>query len=317
MVERYALACTACGKCCNSPPTMSLAELLRYRERFIGCLAIGRQPVRREGGRMRAGTFECTLDAADAQACDSLSQTLFHRSAAFGNDWIALTLQGYEYSSLARCPALADDGRCTLHEAGKPAMCEAVPLDPLLPDRLQTLVLEGRRESAQWLGADCIRTTATANAVPLVREGSVAQPETLARFRGALAFERGIWRDAVFASLHEAAADLRASLARLGPGGHLTVSIAPVLIATARVSARCRELCVAYIDSQIALIERSVEAALARRRLDDREVTRELRGFAQAYARVRGMLASTGWQADSARPDTPNASQIEAWLGAA
>jgi hypothetical protein len=297
---------------------MSLAELLRHRERFIGCLAIGRQPVRRAGERMRAGAVERMLDAADAQACDALSQTLFHRSAAFGNDWIALTLQGYDYPSLARCPALADNGRCTLHETGKPAMCEAVPLDPLLPDRLQTLVLEGRRESAQWLGADCIRTTAAAgHAVPLVREGDVAQPEALARFRGALAFERGIWRDAVFASLHEAAADLRGALARLGPGGHLTVSIAPVLMATARVSARCRELCVDYVDSQLALIERSVEAALARRRLDDRAVTQELRGFAQAYARVRAMLASPGWQTDAARPDVPNASQIEAWLGAA
>ncbi len=302
----YALACTACGKCCNSPPSMSLAELLRHGERFVGCLAIGRRPVRRAG--------EPTLDAADAVAIHELSQTLFHRSAAFGADWIVLTLRGYDYPSLGRCPALADDGRCTLHEAGKPAMCAAVPLDPLLPDRLQTLVLEGRRESAQWLGADCIRTTVTANAAPLVLEGKVADAEALARFRGALAFERDIWRDAVFASLHEAAADLRGALARLGAGGHLTVSLVPALMAAARVSARCRELCVAYIDSQIALIERTVEAALARRRLDDRPVTHELRGFAQAYAGALELLAAPGWRPDAARAHAP---EIEAWLGAA
>ncbi|QGZ59186.1 YkgJ family cysteine cluster protein [Paraburkholderia acidiphila] len=306
--EHYALACTACGKCCNSPPSMSLAELLRHGERFVGCLAIGRQPAHRAG--------EHTLDAADAAAIDELSQALFHRSAAFGSDWIVLTLQGYDYPSLGRCPALADDGRCTLHETGKPAMCAAVPLDPLWPDRLQTRVLEGRRESAQWLGADCIRTTATATAgaTPLVHEGKVADAEALTRFRGALAFERGIWRDAVFASLHEAAADLRDALARLGAGGHLTVSLAPALMAAARVSARCRELCVAYIDNQIALIERTVEAALARRRLDDRPVTRELRGFAQAYAGARELLAAPGWRHDAARADAP---EIEAWLGAA
>ncbi|WP_321945578.1 YkgJ family cysteine cluster protein [Paraburkholderia sp. J10-1] len=305
-MPHYALACTACGKCCNSAPSMSLAELLRHGERFVGCLAIGRQPVRR--------AREHRLAAADAVAIDELSQSLFHRSAAFGSDWIVLTLQGYDYPSLGRCAALADDGRCTLHETGKPAMCAAVPLDPLLPDRLQTRVLEGRRESAQWLGADCIRTTATAGAAPLVLEGRVADAEALARFRGALVFERGVWRDAVFASLHEAAADLRGALARLGAGGHLTVSLVPALMAAARVSARCRELCVAYIDNQVALIERTVEAALVRRRLDDRPVTRELRGFAQAYAGARELLVAPGWRPDAARADAP---EIEAWLGAA
>ncbi len=303
----YALACTACGKCCNSPPSMSLAELLRHGERFVGCLAIGRQPVR------RAGAVEHALDAADTAAIDELSQALFHRSAAFGSDWIVLTLQGYDYPSLGRCPALADDGRCMLHETGKPAMCAAVPLEPLLPDRLQMRVLEGRRESAQWLGADCIRRKAE-EGVPLVLEGRVADAGALVRFRGALAFERGIWRDAVFASFHEAAADLRGAFARLGADGHLTVSLVPALTAAARVSSRCRELCVAYIDNQIALIERTVEAAIARRRLDDRPVTRELRGFAQAYAGARELLAAPGWRPDAARADTP---EIEAWLGAA
>jgi hypothetical protein len=102
---------------------MSLAELLRHGQRFIGCMAIA-----------RIGPQERTLAAADAAAFNALAQTLFHRSAAFGNDWIVLTLRGYEYASLGRCSALADDGRCTLHETGKPAMCEAVPLDPLLPN---------------------------------------------------------------------------------------------------------------------------------------------------------------------------------------
>lgn len=287
---------------------MSLAELLRHGERFVGCLAIGRLPVR------RTGAVEHTLDADDAAAIDELAQTLFHRSAAFGSDWIVLTLQGYDYPSLGRCPALSDDGRCTLHETGKPAMCVAVPLEPLLPDGLQMRVLEGRRESAQWLGADCIRTTAAEEAVPLVLEGRVADAEALARFRGALVFERGVWRDAVFASFHEAAADLRGALARLGAGGHLTVSLVPALMAAARVSSRCRELCVAYIDNQIALIARTVEAAIARRRLDDRPVTRELRGFAQAFAGARELLAAPGWRPDAARADT---AEIEAWLGAA
>jgi hypothetical protein len=68
------------------------------------------------------------------------------------------------------------------------------------------------------------------------------------------------------------------------------------------------------MDSQLALIDRSVEAALARRRLDNRAATRELRAFAQAYGSARQILASQEALSGAARPD---ATQIEAWLGAA
>jgi Fe-S-cluster containining protein len=29
MVNAFSFACSACGKCCNSPPEMTLAELFR------------------------------------------------------------------------------------------------------------------------------------------------------------------------------------------------------------------------------------------------------------------------------------------------
>ncbi|WP_425469634.1 hypothetical protein [Paraburkholderia unamae] len=51
-----------------------------------------------------------------------------------------------------------------------------------------------------------------------------------------------------------------------------------------------------------------------RRGLDDRPVTRELRGLAQAYDRARELLAAPGSRPDAARAD---ASRIEARLGAA
>ncbi|SAL87296.1 flagellin N-methylase [Caballeronia arvi] len=47
-----------------------------------------------------------------------------------------------DYPSAGRCPALADDGLCSLHSTGKPDQCAAVPLDPLVPDHLQHAVLE-------------------------------------------------------------------------------------------------------------------------------------------------------------------------------
>ena len=41
MVNAFSFWCSACGKCCNSPPAMSLRELFRQRELF-GCIAISR-----------------------------------------------------------------------------------------------------------------------------------------------------------------------------------------------------------------------------------------------------------------------------------
>lgn len=92
------------------------------------------------GERWRAGGREYALDAEDVAASDALSARLFHRTGGAGSEWIALTLQGYDYPSLGRCAALTDDGRCSVH-ADKPSICSAVPLDPMLPDRLQSRVL--------------------------------------------------------------------------------------------------------------------------------------------------------------------------------
>nr|WP_217447083.1 YkgJ family cysteine cluster protein [Burkholderia pyrrocinia] len=313
------LACNACGRCCNSAPTLSLRELFGHRHRFVGALTIRRVPMPRIGERWRAGGREHALDADDVADSDALAERLFHRIGGANGEWVALTLQGYDYPSLGRCTALADDGRCSVH-AEKPAICGAVPLDPMLPDRLQSRVLAARRDEAGWLGANCIveagderPAVEPAFPIPLVTAGQVADRAALDTYRDALAFERAVWRDAVFASLIGGGQDVRHALTRLAPGGYLTVSIVPVLLAVAQVSAHCRALCIDFIDAQLALIGANVEAALARRRVDDRPATRELRGFAQALERARHALAAMPAPAAGTHED---ASHIDAWLDA-
>ncbi|MEF9440031.1 YkgJ family cysteine cluster protein [Burkholderia sp. 1B3(2022)] len=317
MVDTYLLACNACGRCCNSAPTLSLRELFRHRHRFVGALTIRRVPKRRIGERWQAGGREHTLDADDVAAADALADRLFHRGGGVHGEWLALTLQGYDYPSLGRCAALADDGRCGVH-ANKPSICRAVPLDPMLPDRLQARVLAARHDDAAWLGANCIveagsvqSTNESSFPIPLVTAGQVADRAALDAYRDALVFERAVWRDAVFASLTDGGQDLRDALSRLAPGGYLTVSIVPVLLVVAQVSAHCRALCVDFIDAQLVLIGANVEAALARRRSDDRPATHELRGFAQALERARQALAAMPSPTAATRDD---ASWIDAWL---
>ncbi|KAB0631877.1 YkgJ family cysteine cluster protein [Burkholderia latens] len=320
MVDDYRLACNACGRCCNSAPTLSLRELFRHRHTFVGALTIRRVPKPRIGERSHAQRRDDVLDAEDVAASVALADTLFHRATGAGDEWIALTLQGYDYPSLGRCPALADDGRCSMH-ADKPSICGAVPLDPMLPDRLQSRVLAGRRDETAWLGANCIvgagaESAAPASAdasaaIPLVKAGQVVDRTALDTFRDSLVFERAVWRDAVFASLIDGGPQVRQALSRLVPGGYLTMSIVPVLFAVASVSEHCRALCIDFIDAQRQSIDARIEAALARRRLDDRPATRELRGFADALERARHALAAM----PVATPDTrADASRIGAWL---
>jgi hypothetical protein len=295
---------------------MSLPELFRHRDRFIGCLAIGRVPRRRIGERVRVGGHEAVLDEADIAAFESIADTLLHRAG----DTFSIMTQGYDYPSLARCPALADDGRCAIHLNGKPVACEVVPLDPLVPDTLQHLVLAGRNQSASYLGADCIQEGERADAALMTADREIKDAnarDALARRRRALEREREVWGRAVFESLRKDLFDSPAALARIPPGGFLTISIVPALLAVASTSARSRQLCLDYIDSQLALIDRSIEQALLRRRLDDRPVTQELRGFAHAYQRAKALLA-TPIPARAAENSAPSfLSNTEAYLSGA
>ncbi|WP_233852745.1 hypothetical protein [Paraburkholderia sp. HD33-4] len=268
---------------------MTLAELFRHPDRFIGCIAIGRVARRRAGERLRVGRHEAVLDEADCAQFEALADTLLYRAG----DTFSIVSQGFDYASLARCPALADDGRCAIHLQGKPLTCEVVPLDPLVPDSLQHLVLAQRADSAVYVGSACIQQGKRDDAPLLIDEGRIADrhaQDALARRRRALEQERAIWTQAVFDALRADLFDSPAALARIPAGGFLTISLVPALLSVAAASARCRELCIDYIDSQLALIERSIAQALTRRRLDDRPATQQLRGFATAYQQAKARL---------------------------
>jgi Fe-S-cluster containining protein len=300
--------CNACGKCCNSAPAMSVPELFAHRERFIGSLAVARVPRLAAGGRIAEGNGTRTLDDADAADLATLRAALFHESGGRGTgDLVSLVTQGLDYPSLGRCPALGADGGCAVHGEGKPAMCSVVPLDPHLPDRLQRGVLLNRRASGAYLGATCIvpegetpgvetpgvaTPGATAPYRPLVRHDRVVDAgyhADLQRRRDDLVQEKARWGRAVFGMLER---EFASGAARLpGGDGYLVLPLAPVLAVLAAESPAMRAACVAYIDAQLALIDASVAAALARKRPEDRALTAQLRGFAQVYARQRPLLA--------------------------
>ncbi|HEV3429634.1 MAG TPA: flagellin N-methylase, partial [Paraburkholderia sp.] len=67
----WSLACNACGKCCNSPPALSLREWFAHRAVFVGSLAIERVARRRVGERLVAGGADRVERVLDAQDIDA------------------------------------------------------------------------------------------------------------------------------------------------------------------------------------------------------------------------------------------------------
>jgi Fe-S-cluster containining protein len=297
MADAIGFHCNACGKCCNSPPAMSLRELFRHRDRFIGSLAVGqvrRVPV---GGRIVENEGGRRLDDEDAHALSALQDAIFHRSdvGRGSGQVVSLVTQAFDYPSSGRCPALADDGSCAIHLQDKPLMCRVVPLDPYLPDRLQDSVLLNRRSTAAYMGASCIGAAAEPPYRVLVRHGRVADPafdDDLRRRRADLAEEKERWGRTVFALIEKELS--QGNWSGLRDDADLVLPLVPLLAVLAAEGDAMRMQCVEYIDFQLALIDAAVNGALARKRVEDRAVTAQLRGFAQAYARQRALLIKPG-----------------------
>jgi hypothetical protein len=224
----------------------------------------------------------------------ALHDRLFHDPDPAGRSphVFSLALQGIDYPSTNQCPALAEDGRCSIHTDLKPAMCSVVPLDPCAGDRLQSVVLLKRRHDAGYLGADCISLTTVAPFRPLVKHGRIADAAfnaDLERKRGSLAADKQRWGNAVFDILKK---DLLATPARerIPESGYVSLPLVPVLAVLANESNAMRQRCIAFIDAQLALIESAMSLALQRKRQEDRPFTAQLRAFSQAYAKQRALL---------------------------
>lgn len=225
-------SCSACGRCCNSPPLLSLAELLRFEDVFVGSLTLSRAAP--------------------------------------------LALQGHEAPSLPACPALQSDGLCRLHAQGKPAMCASVPLDPRRPDGAQAIVLRRRLPGGpEDFGAQCLAEGA---ALPLLLvDGQIVDAghrHAVNASRAALAEEDPLWREPLQARL----APL---LGAVPADGFLSLPLTPLLeLLSERGDAEsARRLA----QAQRSLLAQRIDAALQRKRPQDRPNTAQFRRWHDAY----------------------------------
>lgn len=290
MVEGATLSfdCTACGKCCNSPPLMTVPELFRHADRFIGALALRRIRAPVAGTRHAVAGRVVTVGKEDVEEFHAIARRQGH--ALPGGEYLILMTQAIDYPSAGRCPALADDNGCAIH-ADRPATCAMVPLDAWVPDGLQQVALAAKQPGgAQYLGADCI----TAGAIrPLVQAREVVDAgyrAALARRREAEAEDKRDWGDAVCRLLLPELLGPRGDLAAIPPDGQRTLSLAPVLAVLAASGAEARARCLIYIGAQRAGIAAAVGRALARRQPADKPTTALLRSFDTALATLASRL---------------------------
>jgi Fe-S-cluster containining protein len=228
--DEWSFRCTACGKCCDSGPELSVPELFRHQHRFIGRLAVRR--VRRPA------------------PATSPTETKYD---------LLLVTHAWHDETLRRCPALADDGRCTLQGENKPLVCSLAPLDALVPDAGQHLLLSQRAREATYWQADCIVPGARPGFLPLVRRLAVVDPDSqraLARRRAELVLEKRFWGAGVFRLLEPDLFARPDALAKIPADGFMSLSLAPVLMVLAETSLRCRERCLEYLDAQLVLARR-------------------------------------------------------------
>lgn len=281
--------CSACGKCCNSAPLMTVSELFYHETLFVGCLALRRIKQHRVGDIFMAGNTSHSLSKADVQLLEDVSEAQLFKVGPADSHFVSIMSQAMDYEALNRCPALNDAQGCSIHDNRKPTVCAMVPFDSSYPDSMQNIVLMGRQ-----FDENCIAVGQPEGFHPVVADRKVVDQqfrENLQKRRNDLCWEKQLWGNAVFQSLRRELFYNPAQAAKIPAGnGALLLSIIPVLQALAIVSERTRGRCLRYVDNQIRLLDDKISQAVSRKSAADKQTTREFRSFKERYLKFRVQL---------------------------
>ena len=250
-------------------------------------------------------------------AFDELARMLFHRPANVRDSEfvVLLAAQGLDTPGAHQCPMLRPDARCQLHDDCKPAACAAVPLDPLVPDCWQSLVLAERQRDDVFSGAGCIAKGSGRDLLPVMRDGQVLRSDLLSALgqrRADLANEKRLWGKATYALLERSLTGHPEGLAQIPDNGQLIMSLVPALLVLAEVSTHCHERCIDFVEAQLALIQR-VSHGLALEEPTAQAGRARLLSFANAYSTLQRALRNEQ-RTRNPRSIDPEPAEVEAWL---
>ncbi len=290
--DTVSFKCTICGKCCNSAPLMTVAELFHHERLFVGCLALRRIKPHKAGDVLFAQQFRRTVSSADAQLLNDLAKSQLFHTAGMNNQgdyYFSIMTQAMDYESLQKCPALGEDNYCTIQSDRKPNVCSVVPFDALYPDSFQNIVLMSR-----GFAENCLVNGLKDDFEVVAQDRQVQSDEYLKALRlrrDHLCLEKKLWGEAIFAML-QAEGYCHSGKAGKVPidNAILSLSIIPVLMVVAGVSEKCANRCLQYVDVQIDLLDHKISQALSRKSTADKPTTQVFRAFKHHYLKFRSQL---------------------------
>lgn len=296
-MDEIRFACTACGKCCTEPPEMTVLEAVRLGDVFVPSLVYRITSIPRDDNEAALSSLKphphfAGMDARELVA--RLRESSAVRSAgavvheAGWDHHISITARPWTYE-VGSCPALSDK-KCTIHDR-RPHTCATVPIRYDVPAGLLVRSFRGVVD-AGLAASDKWECDVSASAPVLLRDGEVADESYKAA--------RKAGDDAAVAERELAARVLQYPLmpplkdvyVHLRQNKLVSVSFHGAVMAAHDIKLLDDAAVKAFCSAQLALIDREVTAALARRRKEDRETTSRFRTLEKAYATMLERLSS-------------------------
>ena len=273
--ESWYFGCSACGKCCDSPPRLFLPELFQHQARFVGCLGLRRVGV-------DVDIFAHGFGFSSEQRCPALESD--GRCSLHGDHKPRI------------CSVVPFDGArphveqpAVLARRGEEAQfwgAECIRAHPA----------PGFREVTRRL-----------------RVVDPDVHAALSAYRRESSDERRFWIEDVRRLLAPELLERPEQVRALPENGVLVLALVPALALVAEVSPRCHERVVSFVNAQNELMAARLEQAVAQRNpvdLDDTALLNRLLASSQALLRVL-LLKPPPPRARRAEL----AAAMESWLG--
>lgn len=178
--------CIGCGKCCDSPPQLSIREMYNLLDDFVLEASFLTKPlrlpsaVRAKIGRLHARLGQMGIDRAVELGGLKSIATAGHFEGCEVVTTLSAIVRGYPHK--ARCPALREDNSCGIY-ARRPSTCRYLPAQHLFARSEQRLAVDVFRSQH---GQDCDWSRA---APPVLRDGVLVDDEMVQAFSTAEADE--------------------------------------------------------------------------------------------------------------------------------
>jgi len=311
-VTELRFGCTACGKCCNTPPQMDIVEALDMSRHFIIAAELRGTDIpnldRPEGADLLSKIYpEIDIEQHPERAA-LLRDRMQVRADKMGlevtdpgTDSVRSHIQvGFiDIERKKTCPQLGDDGLCRVHNE-RPSKCRLVPFEEICPDSLAgeaavtslALMLAG--------GAEC-QIDAAAPLVWTRDDGFVDEGARDARDRfmgsglpGLDAVILEVTDELIECKVREAGVSRAAMEAIIldlcRKGERPVLPLVPVLHRLIKIGAVSISRAVSVLDDQVDLIDARLDAIDPRDqiyRIADFTVREELETWRSSYAYIR------------------------------